>query len=238
MGRRLESTLTLPTCTFRSSATVNKRLTITGVATIKGSDVWTSWNGSTSTATVPSLGSNGGCDAARCAWPEQVFVDGIAQIQVAGSATPAAGQFRLDGSRHVVLGTSPAGRTVEVTVRRSWLTITADDVVVDGLTMRHAANAPQTGALQVASGADRAKIRDVSLSDAHGATVSFQGTNGSELRSSDVSRGGQLGVHVGGSFTNGVIIAGNRIHHNNTEGYDPGWEAGGAQGRCLHQPAS
>lgn len=171
--------------------------------------------------------TNGNCVAARCAWPEQVFIDGVAQTQVSSGASPGAGQFKLDGSRRVVLGSSPAGRTVEVTVRRSWLTIKADDVTISGLTMRHAGNAPQTGALQVVAGADRAWVNDSVLSDAHGAVISFQGTSNSQLRGSDISRGGQLGVHIGGSFTSGVTIANNRIHDNSTEGFDPGWEAGG-----------
>jgi parallel beta-helix repeat protein len=221
------SVLRLPNCVFRESATITKPLTIVGPATIKGSDVWTAWNGNVSTATVPSFPTNANCNAARCAWPEQVFVDGAPQLQVATTDTPAAGQFKLDLSRHVVLGSSPAGRTIEVTVRRTWLTVAADDVTIDGLTMRHAANGPQSGGLQESSGFDRLTVRNSVLSDTHGAVVNFQGTIGSALLNSDVSRGGQLGVHVGGSFTIGVTIAGNRIHDNNTEGFQSGWEAGG-----------
>src|SRR4029450_11321318 len=33
---------------------------------------------------------------------------------------------------------------------------------------------------------------------------------------------GQLGIGVGGAR-----VAGNHVHHNGTEGFDPGWEAGG-----------
>ena len=221
------STLQLPNCVYRGSATVSKPLTILGPATIKGSDVWTSWSGNVSTASVPSLPTNGSCAEARCAWPEQVFIDGVPQRQVASSASPGPGQFKLDGSRRIVLGTSPSGRVVEVTVRRSWLRITGDDVTISGMTMRHAANGPQSGGLQVAAGADRVKILNAVLSDAHGGVVSFQGTTGSQLRGSDVTRGGQLGVHIGGSYTNGVTIASNRIHGNSTEGFDSQWEAGG-----------
>ena len=194
---------------------------------IKGSDVWTAWNGNVSQASVPALPTNGNCSAARCAWPEQVFIDGSAQLQVGTADTPAAGEFKLDADRHVVLGSSPAGKTVEVTVRRTWITITADDVTIDGLTMRHAANGPQNGGLQESSGADRLVVRNSVMSDTHGAVVNFQGTIGSALLNSDVSRGGQLGVHIGGSFTTGVTISGNRIHDNNTEGFQTGWEAGG-----------
>ena len=219
--------LQLPNCVFREAATISKALTVRGPATIKGSDVWAGWIGTVSQATVPSLPTNGNCTAARCAWPEQVFIDGVPQLQVGSAETPAAGEFKLDSGRHVVLGSSPAGKTVEVTIRRTWITVSADDVTIVGLTMRHAASAPQNGALQQNSGADRLIVRDSILSDSHGAVVNFQSTSGSALSNSEVSRGGQLGVHVGGSFTTGVTISGNRIHDNNTEGFQTGWEAGG-----------
>jgi parallel beta-helix repeat protein len=221
------SLVQLPNCVFREAVTISKALTLRGPATIKGSDVWTDWNGNVSATTVPSLPTNGNCSAARCAWPEQVFVDSAPQRQVGSSDTPGAGEFKLDSGRHVVLGSSPAGKTVEVTVRRTWITVTADDVTIIGLTMRHAASGPQNGALQESAGADRLIVRDSVLSDTHGAVVNLQGTVGSKLLNSDVSRGGQLGVHVGGSFTRDVTIAGNRIHDNNTEGFQTGWEAGG-----------
>jgi len=63
--------------------------------------------------------------------------------------------------------------SVEVTVRRTWLTIAANDVTIDDLTMRHAANGPQTGGIQENSGVDRLTVRNSVLSDTHGAVVNF-----------------------------------------------------------------
>jgi parallel beta-helix repeat protein len=54
--------------------------------------------------------------------------------------------------------------------------------------------------------------------------VSLGSGRDNQLVGNDISRGGDLGVHGGGS---GNVVRGNHIHHNNTEGFDPVWEAGG-----------
>ena len=165
------------------------------------------------------------CLDPRCAWPEQVFIDGQPLVQVARD--PAAGQFSMEPDRRVLLGDDPRGRLVEVTMRERWLTVQAPDVTIENIAMSQAASPPQHGALQDLPGGDRLAVRGVRLSDAHGALISFQGVSGASLRSSDLSRAGQLGVHAGGDGTSDLTIEGNRIFGNNTEGFDPAWEAGG-----------
>lgn len=220
----------IPRGVYREDVTVNTPLTLLGDgAEIRGSDIWAEWQANgriwRSAAAVPSFTGGGFCRDARCAWPEQVFVDGQPLAQVA--ADPTTGQFAIDQDRRVRLADDPTGRLVEVTVRERWLTVEAADVTVEGLAMHHAASPAQHGALQALPGADRLTIRNVQLSDAHGALVSFQGVAGASLVASDLSRGGQLGVHAGGEGTTDLTIEGNRIAGNNTEGFDPAWEAGG-----------
>ena len=60
----------------------------------------------------------------------------------------------------------------------------------------------------------------MSSSNAHGANVWLTGR--SELVDSEVAKAGQLGIGVGGAR-----VAGNHVHDDGTEGFDPGWEAGG-----------
>jgi hypothetical protein len=49
--------------------------------------------------------------------------------------------------------------------------------------------------------------------------------SGNRLLRNDISRGGQLGVHM--TEGNGVVVQGNRIHDNNIDGFEWHWEAGG-----------
>jgi hypothetical protein len=220
------STVVLPGCIARETLVIGKSLTVLGApgAEIRGSNVWNDWRlggaGWVSTSTVPEFRRNGNCadGTSRCQWPEQVFVDGLPVEQVAPDTRPGPGQFSLDSQRHVTLTDPPLGHVVEVTTRVHWIEPEADGIVIVGLRMRHAADAAQDGAIN--DGGHSVSIRDCVMSDTHGAVVSLSG-NG-ELTGNDIYRGGQLGVH--GS---GALVADNRIHDNNTEGFDPGWEAGG-----------
>ena len=220
----------VPAGVYRESVTIDKPLTVRGDgAEIRGSDVWSDWQATgsrwRSNASVPAFTGGGICLDPRCAWPEQVFIDGQPLVQVARD--PAPGQFSMEPDRRVLLGDDPRGRLVEVTVRERWLTVQAPDVTIENIAMSQAASPPQHGALQDLPGGDRLAVRGVRLSDAHGALISFQGVSGASLRSSDLSRAGQLGVHAGGEGTSNLTIEGNRISGNNTEGFDPAWEAGG-----------
>jgi parallel beta helix pectate lyase-like protein len=215
---------------YRETVEIDRPLTLRGDgAEIRGSEVWSDWAASgarwRSEATVPNFAGGGQCRDPRCAWPEQVFVDGQPLFQVA--ERPGPGQFAVDPDRHVLLGDDPAGRVVEVTVRERWLTVQAPEVTVEDFGMRQAASPPQHGALQALPGADRLTLQRLRLSDAHGALVSFQGVGGGRLVSSDLSRAGQLGVHAGGDGTTELTIEDNRITGNNTEGFESAWEAGG-----------
>jgi len=220
----------VPAGVYREEVVVGKSLTLRGDgAEIRGSDVWTEWrsDGSRwrSELAVPPLRGGGVCREPRCAWPEQVFLDGTPLGQVASN--PGPGQFSIDADRRIVVADDPDGRQVEVTVRQRWLTIQAPDVTIEGFTMRQVASPPQHGGLQALPGADRLTVRSVRLSDSHGALISFQGVAGASLISSELDRGGQLGVHAGGDGTTDLTIEDTRIEHGNTEGFDPAWEAGG-----------
>lgn len=220
------STVEVPPCIYRETVVVDKPLTLRGQpgAEIRGSEVWSDWTVHgrvwTSKRSVPVFPAHGECSAGtqRCHWPEQVFVNGQPLTEVAPSTTPRHGEFALDSGRHVVIADDPAGKTLEVTVRRYWIVPEADGIVIEDLRMRHAANDAQEGA--ITDQGHEVWILNCVLSDTHGAIVSLSGPGG--IENSDLFRGGQLGVHKGGS-----IVSGNRIHDNNTEDFDSGWEAGG-----------
>ncbi len=233
------STLNVPTCIYREQITISKSLTLQAQpgAEIRGSDVWTAWTASGSTwvsaLTVPSFYAHGACAAgtSRCLWPEQVFIDGQPLLQVAAGSQPALGQFSLDASRHVLLGADPTGHVAEVTVRDHWVRVNASDVTVAGFRMRHSANDAQDGGILVGGygqpARDRATIRDNVLSDAHGAVIATYGGVGHRLTNNEIFRGGDEGVSLGGSGSSDILVQNNRIHDNNTENFELGWESGG-----------
>ncbi len=222
--------VTVPPGLYREMVTVRRPIVLDGAgAEIRGSDVWTDWSVVDgvwrSGDAIPPLETGGVCRAERCAWPEQVFSDGTPLLQVRSS--PLSGQFAIDGERRVVLADDPNSRLVEVTTRPHWMVIEAPDVTIEGFTMRHAASPAQFGGLHGSAQADRLTVRDVTLSDAHGALAGFHGMTGASLLDSDLRRGGQLGIQGGGTGTTDLLISGNRVADNNTEGFDPGWESGG-----------
>lgn len=226
-------TITVRTdCIYRETITVNKSLTLDGQggAEIRGSDVWTGWtqNGNiwVSALTVPKFYAHGSCSATsdgRCLWPEQVFINGTPLYQVATTSAPLAGQFNLDSNRHIVLADNPSGKTVEVTTRTTWINPGASTVTIKGFTMKHAAVDSQAGAISPKSYHDWTIANNV-LSDAHGAVVSLGTGTGIKVLNNEIFRGGDLGIHGGGS---NHLIQGNKIHDNNTEEFSFGWEAGG-----------
>jgi parallel beta-helix repeat protein len=231
------ATVVVPPGIYREWLTIHRPLTLSGTgAEIRGSDRWVDWSAAgdawRSDERVPDLGDDGRCIAERCQWPEQVFVDGQPQLQV--GASPQAGQFALDDERRVLLGSDPTGHEVEVTVRPYWIEVDGPDVTIEGFTMRHAASPAQFGALQSRAGADRLLVRRVHLSDAHAALISFQDVAGASLLDSTLERGGQLGIQSGGDGTTNLTISGNHVLDNNTEGFDPEWEAGGMKIAIAH----
>jgi hypothetical protein len=226
-------TLRVPACVYRETVRLTRPIVLDGggQAEIRGSEVWTEWRreerGWRSEATVPPFqyARRIECIADRCHWPEQVFLDGQPLEQVASTAQPGPGQFAIDSSsRHVILGDDPNGRGVEVTVRNRWIDVQSDGVTIQGFRMRAAANDAQLGAIGNQSHSAFV-LQDNVLSDAHGAVVSLGGGSDLRLLRNDISRGGQEGVS-GYQATN-TLIQHNRIHHNNTEGFKPEWEAGG-----------
>lgn len=220
--------LDVPPGIYRESVVIRQPITIHGAgAEIRGSDVWTDWTprGSSwlSDLTVPKLESKGECRDARCAWPEQVFIDERPLLQVASD--PGSGEFAVDAARHVILADDPTTHSVEVTTRAHWMVVEAPNTTIDGFTMREVASPAQAGGLQADAGADHLTVRDVTLSDSHGALISFKDIADGQLLDSSLSRGGQLAVHISG--ITGLLVAGNSMDDSNTEGFDPAWEAGG-----------
>lgn len=229
-------TVTAEGCIYRERIEIDKPITILGNpgAQIRGSDVWTGWEKRSdgkwvSTQSVPAFPETMDqivCmpNTSRCHWPEQVFVNGKALYQVASK--PGPGQFAINPERRVVLTDDPRQHLVEVTTRREWVvgTGSADDVIIDNVGMRHAANSGRTAALlnrpsqtdSLGAGTNWT-VKNSTLSDAHGAIVSLKGgATGHAILDNRIMRAGQIGIH---GAADGSIIRGNEIAFGNTEKY-------------------
>ena len=201
------------------------------VAEIRGSDIWTDWRSAgvtwVSAASVPTFAVETGnpsyVDAFLATHPEQVFVDGRGLAEV--PSAPAAGQFALDGARHVVLGADPSGHTVEVTVRDKWLLPTSDSVTVSGFVFKHAATAGQGWAIGN-NNRSEFTLSNSTISDVHGSAAGLGGGDTyATILNNTFTRIGDSAV--AGYEDGHSTIRGNMIFGNGFGGWDWQWQAGG-----------
>jgi hypothetical protein len=232
--------LALPACVYRETVTINKSMTLDGQgkAEVRGSDVWTSWSPSggffVSGNSVPNLGADSPgasySDQFRGSHLEQVFLDG-APLTIVPS-NPNASQFALDGARHVILGTNPAGHVVEVTTRTQWAVTAADNVTITNMVFHHAGTPAQSHAI---GNDDHANfvLSNSTLTDVHGTIVGLGGGDAyTRILNNTLQRGGDLAI---GSFDSGhALIQGNTISDNGWGGYNPTWQAGGFKAAAAH----
>jgi parallel beta-helix repeat protein len=217
-------------CVYRETVTINKPLTLKGSsgAEIRGSDVWASSEFTLtgglykSTTTVPTLNADAGalCEGSsdRCRQPEQVYLDGLALKQVANTATPVSGEFKIDSDRHVYLADNPSGKKVEVTTRNMWIEGTGDGVTIDNIVFKHAA------ADGIKPRGDNWTVEDSDLSYAHQANLRMSQGIGYVSRRNKLHHGGQMGM---GGNDSSVRVLSNDIYANNIEEYEHSWAAGG-----------
>lgn len=221
--------------TYRETVRIDKRLTLIGDpgATIKGSEVWEGWVREGSYWTKPYNPTfyrplRGVCRSSsnsRCLYPDQVFIDGQPQFQETSLEQVGPGDFYV-GNGKIYLGSDPLGRTVEVTMRYRWLegTAGASDVVIKGFTFRHAAVEVQHGGIYDGGG-PRWRIEGNDIAYAHGAGVETDGP-GTQVLNNLIHHNGQIGLVGQGE---NLVIRGNKVYQNNTEDFEPGWEAGGSK---------
>jgi parallel beta-helix repeat protein len=155
-----------------------------------------------------------------------------ASLQDAIDATPTGGTLRLGECTFHEAVTVGRGMTITGPgvidgdgIRDHWMTVTAPDVTVDGLSMRNAAaGGYQSGSLDV-DGAARFTLRGASLSGGSYADLRLWNGSGHTIEDSTFTAGRAIAI-VGWNVTDSTI-SGNRLTGNNTTGADPGNEAGG-----------
>lgn len=164
------------------------------------------------------------------AYPDQVFVDGVAQRQVGSRAAVVPGTFYVDdaGDR-LYLGTNPSGRSVRASVLRTALTVRGAGSVVRGIgVQRYATPVPEKGA--VLATAPDVTLENVVVRDNATQGV-FAGGRGAgvrvTLRNVTVERNGLLGIES--SYADGLVLDGVRATGNNTERFNFAPVSGGVK---------
>ena len=164
------------------------------------------------------------CLTPGCGTTQDVFLDGrrLERATQLADLTPDRFYASFVDNR-VFLAADPAGHVVEQAVAPRIVSSRAAGVRVADLSIVKAANAAQIGGLHAADGAVGWVVDNVEVSDNHGTGAIV---DGGTVRNSRIHHNGQLGLAGAGD---GSLIIGNDIHDNNTAGYNPAWEAGGAK---------
>ena len=204
--------------TYNQSAVVpvGKKVTI---QSWPGEAVWfdgsvpvSSWSRSGSTWTTPwtTFPSNkilGVADNPRfvdpahplAARPDQVFVGGVAQRQVASASQVSAGTFYPDpAGRRVVLGTDPAGREVRISNKTQALYVQGAGSTLQGFGVRrYATTDDERGAVRL--GNDDMTARDLVIEDNAMIGLALE-RNGGTLERLTLRRNGMLGMNASTAY--------------------------------------
>ena len=157
-----------------------------------------------------------------CRVAEAVFLDDRRLQRVARLADVGPGRVYADYQRNLIwLGDDPRGRAVEVARAEAAVAGRVQGVVVDGFVVERFANPAQHGAIHAEGRGWRIQRNEIRWN--HGVGLF---SVGARVRGNHVHHNGQLGLGGGGDDQ---LVEGNEIDHNNTEGFLPNWEAGGAK---------
>ncbi|GAA4204037.1 right-handed parallel beta-helix repeat-containing protein [Microbispora amethystogenes] len=158
-------------------------------------------------------------------WPDQVFVDGRQQRQVAGRDQVVAGTFAVDYNRGTLyLGSDPTGRDVRATTLAEalYLNMAHGSAVLGIGFRRYATPIKRVGAVK-GFGNDLRFENDV-FADTALAGLSIKGDR-IVVRHNSFLRNGQLGLH--GHRTQGAVVTGNLMEGNNWERFEQAPVSGG-----------
>jgi len=246
------STIVLRAGTYHESITVpstRSRLTIQAypkeTVWFDGSSVVSTWSGAGSawvssgwTAQFDSsptftFGAQDGTTASwtfvnparpLAAHPDQVWVDGIAQVQVASAAAVVPGAFYVDyTAKKLYLGTDPRGKTVRASDIATAISLRGEGGVLRGVGVRrYAPSVPHMGAVT----AEKRGITIENVVIADNATSGlFVKDSGSVVRSVTLERNGMMGASA--SVADALTITGVLSRNNNTEGFNNSPVSGG-----------
>lgn len=165
-------------------------------------------------------------DHPMAAHPDQVWVDGNAQEQVASRAQLRPGTFFVDeAADDLYLGSNPTGRTVLASTLAKAMSIRAASTTVEGIGVRRfAPSVPHMGAVTVE--APDVTLRRMAV-NSNATTGLFVAATGAELDRVTVLDNGMLGL--GATYADGIRVVDLVSRRNNTERFNSAPVAGGVK---------
>jgi hypothetical protein len=164
------------------------------------------------------------------AYPDQVWIDGVAQRQVGSRVAVVPGTFFVDTTAdRLYLGTNPAGRAVRASDLSAGMTIRGAGTVVRGIgVQRYATSVPEKGT--IVSMAPDVTYENVVIQDNATQGIFVGGMNlgaRNVLRHVTLQRNGMLGMEA--SYADGLVVDGLRAVGNNTEHFNMAPVSGGVK---------
>jgi parallel beta-helix repeat protein len=161
-------------------------------------------------------------DSPRCAYPEQLFIDGQMLKHVGSLAGVSAGKWYFDyGADKIYFANDPTGKKVETSVTRSAFSSGSSGVTIRGLIIEKYASPAQVGAIGGSGGVPRWTLQSNEVRWNHGTGI--RTGPAMQILSNNVHHNGQMGI--AGSGDN-MLVSGNELSYNNVAGFSTGWEAG------------
>ena len=161
-------------------------------------------------------------DSPRCAYPEQLFINGNLLKHMGSLSGVGPGRWYFDyAADKIYFADDPTGKTVETSVSAFAFRGGGNTVTISGLIIEKYASPPQHGAIE-AAGRTGWIVSNNEVRWNHGRNISTG--SGMRVTGNKVHHAGNLGIAGGG---NNVLVENNEIYNNNTAGFGPArWEAG------------
>lgn len=221
--------------------------TVTGFQASGSAYVANGWTSKFDASPTYSWGASDGTDAdwafinanyPMASHPDQVWIDGVAQRQVASAGAVTAGAFYVDyASSRLYLGTNPTGKNVQASSLAQAINIRSNGSALKGLGVRrYAPSVPHMGAVTLERPGNA--IENVVISDNATTGLAVSATDVS-VTNVTVARNGMLGAtatYADRLKVTGVEAVGNNVEHFNTSPVAGGFKI--ARSRTIAVTAS
>ncbi len=156
--------------------------------------------------------------------PDQVWINGVAQLQVGSLSALKAGAFFVDyGASRMYLGSDPTGKEVRASDLIQAFLIVSDGSILRGINVRrYAPSVPDFGAVSVRR--PNVTLENMTVTDSATIGVSVITTKAT-IRNVAVSNSGMLGIHA--NRADGLVVENSKVERNNSEHFNMSPVAGG-----------